>query len=603
MSQQVNLDGAPLGLKALREQSRLELQELLDGLPGRKLLVLDETLTGPLGLVVEVSVLKARGVEKIYHLLPEPLETDCEHVVYMVRPKLALMGAIASQVRGGARRPGARHTVVFVPQRSMICEKALEEAGVYDLVSVAEFGMDVVPLDTDLLSLESTDCFADLHVHSDHLCLLQLARTLVKLQAAHCAFGSVRGKGEAAKAVVDLMASMQGVLDASAAASGAPPPPADARAAGLPAVSLVVLDRRVDLVSPLLTQLTYEGMLDETFGISASFIDIDARLLAPDEPAGVPAPQPAAAGRRAKVCLNSSDSLHAELRGLGYGALHGALRAKAEAIKAGYEARHAAQTVSQMRGFMRTLGTMQQQHKSLATHVSLAQALAARVGRGSFLRQLELEQALLAHGGESGLLGGAAGGGALEACAEFAEELIGRAEPLARVLRLLCLMSAVGNGLRQRQLAFFRAELLQTYGYALGGTLDRLEALRLLHRNEARSGWPSLRAALRLCVDDAGGSGEGAEPDDVAYVFSGCVRPCVGWRPRGCSRRAPPHRHTALTPVPPAPPPPSALRPRPCAGTRPSQSGSCSRRPRGRGSGWRTRCACCPGRSSSSSSR
>ena len=31
--------------------------------------------------------------------------------------------------------------------------------------------------------------------------------------------------------------------------------------------SVILLDRNVDLLSPLLTQLTYEGLLDELFGI------------------------------------------------------------------------------------------------------------------------------------------------------------------------------------------------------------------------------------------------------------------------------------------------------------------------------------------------
>lgn len=31
--------------------------------------------------------------------------------------------------------------------------------------------------------------------------------------------------------------------------------------------SLIVLDRKVDMITPLLTQLTYEGLLDELIGI------------------------------------------------------------------------------------------------------------------------------------------------------------------------------------------------------------------------------------------------------------------------------------------------------------------------------------------------
>ena len=31
--------------------------------------------------------------------------------------------------------------------------------------------------------------------------------------------------------------------------------------------TLIIIDRNVDLVTPLLTQLTYEGLIDEFFGI------------------------------------------------------------------------------------------------------------------------------------------------------------------------------------------------------------------------------------------------------------------------------------------------------------------------------------------------
>lgn len=31
--------------------------------------------------------------------------------------------------------------------------------------------------------------------------------------------------------------------------------------------SLIILDRRVDMITPLLTQLTYEGLVDELVGI------------------------------------------------------------------------------------------------------------------------------------------------------------------------------------------------------------------------------------------------------------------------------------------------------------------------------------------------
>jgi hypothetical protein len=54
--------------------------------PGGKGLVLDPKLSGPLGLIAEVSLLKEHGVEKIYHL-SDRLDTDCKNIVYLIRPR------------------------------------------------------------------------------------------------------------------------------------------------------------------------------------------------------------------------------------------------------------------------------------------------------------------------------------------------------------------------------------------------------------------------------------------------------------------------------------------------------------------------------------
>ena len=139
------LDGAPINLAALREHSRQELMAALDsvsspeGGPG-KALVLDPALSGPLGLIAEVKEFKEHGVEKIYHLLAEPLACDARALLFFVRPTIALAERVAAQVqqleRARAEAGGARRSyhLFFVPRRSMVCERVLQEEGVYGLV-------------------------------------------------------------------------------------------------------------------------------------------------------------------------------------------------------------------------------------------------------------------------------------------------------------------------------------------------------------------------------------------------------------------------------------------------------------------------------------
>lgn len=47
--------------------------------------------------------------------------------------------------------------------------------------------------------------------------------------------------------------------------------------------SLVIFDRKIDLMSPLLTQLTYEGLVDEAIGITNSHVEVPSSLLAPPQ--------------------------------------------------------------------------------------------------------------------------------------------------------------------------------------------------------------------------------------------------------------------------------------------------------------------------------
>ena len=66
--------------------------------------------------------------------------------------------------------------------------------------------------------------------------------------------------------------------------------------------ALLLIDRDVDLVSPMCTELTYEGLLHATFGIAHGYVDLEPELLgAPPPAAGAP--------RTLKREMNNNDPL------------------------------------------------------------------------------------------------------------------------------------------------------------------------------------------------------------------------------------------------------------------------------------------------------
>jgi vacuolar protein sorting-associated protein 33A len=76
------IDTEPIKTTTLKD-----LLDVVDSVRGKKALVLDPTLTGPLGLVVKFSLLKDHGIDKVYHLEPSPLAITHDKIIYLCRPQ------------------------------------------------------------------------------------------------------------------------------------------------------------------------------------------------------------------------------------------------------------------------------------------------------------------------------------------------------------------------------------------------------------------------------------------------------------------------------------------------------------------------------------
>jgi Sec1 family len=72
--------------EAIKASTLRDVLDVVDSVHGKKALVLDPTLTGPLGLVVRFSILKDHGIDKVYHLEPS-LAVTHNKIIYLCRPQ------------------------------------------------------------------------------------------------------------------------------------------------------------------------------------------------------------------------------------------------------------------------------------------------------------------------------------------------------------------------------------------------------------------------------------------------------------------------------------------------------------------------------------
>lgn len=498
MAQIPNLDNAPVNLTSIREQSQKELINILKNVRGKKCLVIDPKLGDSLSLTIQTSILKEQGVE-LRHLSAEPIQSDCNKVIFLVRSQLHLMRFICSNIHDDISKGLQReYHVYFVPRRTVACEKVLEDEKLHHMITIGEYPLYMVAMDEDVLSFELDLSYKECQVDGDASSLWHIAKAIHKLEFSFGVIPHVRAKGKASVRIADILNRMEAEE------------PVNSSDMAVPEINTVILlDREVDMVTPLCSQLTYEGLIDEFLHINNGSVEIDASILGLQQE-----------GKKTKVPLNSSDKLFKEIRDLNFEVVVQILRQKATSMKQDYtDMTTTTQSVSELKDFVKKLNSLPE----MTRHINLAQHLSTFTSKPSFLGQLDMEHTII----ESQ---------SYDICFEYIEELIHKQEPLTTVLRLLVLFSITNAGLPKKHFDYFRRELLHSYGFEHIATLNNLEKAGLFKKQESKSNWLTIKRTLQLVVEDT----DTANPNDIAYVFSGYAPLSIrliqhairsGWRP------------------------------------------------------------------------
>jgi len=423
--------------------------------------------------------------------------------------------------------------VIWAPRRTLVSDQILEETGVLGDVSVFEFELLFVPLSEDVLSLESEASFADLYLvscstrlathanlvqHKDTTCIFTAAKALMQFQQRCGLFPRIIGKGDYAKRLADLLVRMRNELSASNSDSSSS---FQELTPSQSMESLIIIDRQVDFPTVLLTQLTYEGLIDEFFHISSNQTEVDAATVGPIGPQSTSAGSSSTAAptqaRTHRIPLDGSDSLYMTLRDANCATIGPLLNKVARRLQSTYDSRNSAKTTAELREFVSKLPGYQAEHASLKLHTNLAEEVISRTRADFFTRSLEVQQNIAA-------------GADPTSQHDNMEELVARDIALNTALRLLSIYSTFANGLRTRDFETFKHAILQAYGPQHLLTLNRLEKMGLFTARHggglvgASAGpvgtitnYTAVRKNLHLIVDEV----DENEPDDIAYVFSG----------------------------------------------------------------------------------
>lgn len=443
--------------------------------------------------------------------------------LHYLLPNIAEADRSLAQIKHLQRNGSVEHeiTIVWVPRRTLLSNKILEDAGVLGDVNIQELSILFLPLEKDLLSLELKDGFQDLYLHGDRSPIYLASRALMQIQQRHGLFPRILGKGDNARKLANLLVRARKELDADEANTPYTTMPSTS------IDSLIVIDRDVDFATPLLTQLTYEGLVEEFVGIKHNKAEVDSSVAGAGSQrrasqSGLPPAAPTKQLLKQTIVLDSSDSLFEELRSINFALIGPILNKVARRLANDYDIRHKAREINELRDFVNKLPGYQQEHKSLGIHTNLADDMTKYTRSETFNRELEVQQNI------------AAGTDPIYQH-DTIEELIARDVPLPKILRLLCLESTIAGGLRAKDLENFKRQILHAYGFQHLLTLDKLEKMELLQSRSSSSAlllpvgggtqsatgtktnYGYLRKELAMIIDEYNEQ----DPEDVSYVYSG----------------------------------------------------------------------------------
>ncbi|KAK2196501.1 bifunctional Vacuolar protein sorting-associated protein 33 [Babesia duncani] len=293
----------------------------------------------------------------------------------------------------------------------------------------------------------------------------------------------------------------------------------------------VIIDRRVDLITPMCSNFTYQGLLDSIVGIKNDAIYMDAAILeGAEKPPEILVDlfSPPVTSRNLKR-ISLDNSLYKEIKWMNYNDVGSYLHSRAigsrdRSVPNSVGAASDLSTLGEMDEFVKKYKSQQREHLILSQHVHLMSFLSRAVSQDVHKLLKHLEDGIL-----QGSIQGSNDGGGLanitamlfkstETTIEFVLDLIYWNVPLVEIYRLLILSSQTCNGIKRADFETLKRAIMFQYGFQELMTLEHLLKCGAISINATTidpTRWQKLCRRLNLLVDqDCGIS-------DYSGVFGG----------------------------------------------------------------------------------
>lgn len=350
--------------------------------PGMKVMLLDADTTPIVSLAFPQSVMMRQEVYLFEKLQARPAREDMKHLkcVVVLRPTEQSLNWLCNELAHPRYGTYHLHFTHFVSKSGV---KQLAEADMYEVVrDVKEVYIDFLPLGAHLYSLSFPNPLKPLGSRWDETALSRSGQAITALLLSLKLCPVIRYQGGSGPAqllaeTVRQIMSKEGSLFDTGVSDSSP--------------VLLLLDRREDPVTPLLTQWTYQAMVHELIGINNHRVNLSGA--------------PGVTKDLQDIVLSSSqDEFYAANVYSNFGEIGQTIKNLMDDFQNKAKSHQQLESIADMKNFVENYPQFKKMSGTVSKHVTLVSELSRLVSTRNLLQVSEVEQELSVAGDSSAML-------------------------------------------------------------------------------------------------------------------------------------------------------------------------------------------------------
>ena len=465
------------------EQTFLDKLDSLQDI--EKLIVLAKPCLHQINYITKFDKVKKRKIEKI-EILGEATSETYEKtplIIYIIPPEIKYLKIIETHLSKIKNKTLKQFYVIFIPQITNECQSYIKSTSLNFYLKTDNLNIDMYLIDKDILSLEENSSLFDLYVKEDLNLLSIMAKCVIKIEAI---FGKIKYryyKGSLAKKLNHLIINEENSFNLEE----------NNDINNNTDIGCIILDRTVDTITPFCSNFVYEGLLDEYFGINLNSIKISTKILEKEK------------DEQIKIDLSENDTFYTNIKDYNFSKIRVFLPNRlTEHSKILEEGKKKVEDLKKIQENLEKVRLIKEERSSLTTHINLADYIAKKQKNPLANNYLIMEQSILA-------------GDISNEIYEFIDNEMTKKSEEYNILKILCLICCLKNGIKSKYYDQYKRDFLQIYGFEELFLWNNLEKVNMLKPQEGSNYYNEIEKKFKLIYEDV----DLNEPNDISYSYSG----------------------------------------------------------------------------------